>query len=607
MTATTPIRTALLLPDVLDNITEFQYGIQLEMLELAHLESLRMRTKWDRPNLFSQDNFALFDAILTPWYEAHGTTRLYKMQHPFILAPILCHAIYKRRIPILAYLDAIHFDGFTVEAMECAAQLGALDVVAWLNARQYNGRANAALNVACELGDLELVQFLHSHLPVNVDSSSYDCLRGPDIAASKGFTDIVQFLLEHFPSNVFSYESLDLAISNGHHDVARLLAAHRPDLCNPWSLQFSLMNCVSRNDLAMLEILQTMNWAEEVVLSLLDLANREGHMEIVKFFFTVQVPDMSNPIDIAAKYGQLDVIRRLLESEINTQLRTTNALDWAAEHGHLEVVEFLTQLRDEGCTTRAMDDAAANGHFEIVEYLHRSLKTSTTEAVDGAASNGHLPIVEFLLANRCEGYTQKAIDGAAANGHLNIVLYFENLDLKCSLDGLTGAASNGHLNIVEYLASHQPELFSTDVMDAAAKGGQLEVVKWLHEHRNEGCTVRAIDGAAANDHFEMVEWLGTHRTEGYQCAVQKAVLNNNVRMARYLRQYCTYHPDAETSRRLKKLEKKVSDNDDDEEIDDDDYGDDSDDEENSNCDDDDEDNEERLDSPSEIDDEVRPC
>ena len=44
-------------------------------------------------------------------------------------------------------------------------------------------------------------------------------------------------------------------------------------------------------------------------------------------------------------------------------------MDWAAENGHLDVVKFLHENRDEGCSKDAMDDAAKNGHIDVVEYL----------------------------------------------------------------------------------------------------------------------------------------------------------------------------------------------------------------------------------------------
>ena len=85
---------------------------------------------------------------------------------------------------------------------------------------------------------------------------------------------------------------------------------------------------------------------------------------------------------------------------------TTDAIDYAAENGHLEVVKWLHERashapreagRSEGCTTSAMDLAAMNGHLQIVKWLHENRSEGCTiNAVDWAAENGHLEIVKFL-------------------------------------------------------------------------------------------------------------------------------------------------------------------------------------------------------------------
>jgi ankyrin repeat protein len=48
---------------------------------------------------------------------------------------------------------------------------------------------------------------------------------------------------------------------------------------------------------------------------------------------------------------------------------TTDAMDYAAWKGHLEMVEFLHSIGAE-CTEKAMYWASKNGHLEIAKYLH---------------------------------------------------------------------------------------------------------------------------------------------------------------------------------------------------------------------------------------------
>ena len=91
---------------------------------------------------------------------------------------------------------------------------------------------------------------------------------------------------------------------------------------------------------------------------------------------------------------------------------TYEAMDEAAENGHLNIVKWLHENRTEGCSTKAIDDAAGNGFLDVVKWLHENrTEGCTTSAIDLAAISGHFDIVKFLHENRTEGCTNKAFDG----------------------------------------------------------------------------------------------------------------------------------------------------------------------------------------------------
>ncbi len=43
-------------------------------------------------------------------------------------------------------------------------------------------------------------------------------------------------------------------------------------------------------------------------------------------------------------------------------------MDWAAENGHLEIVKWLHQNRNEGCTSNVMNGAAGKEHLEVIKW-----------------------------------------------------------------------------------------------------------------------------------------------------------------------------------------------------------------------------------------------
>jgi hypothetical protein len=84
----------------------------------------------------------------------------------------------------------------------------------------------------------------------------------------------------------------------------------------------------------------------------------------------------------------------------------------AAQNGYLEIVQWLHENRDEGCTTDAMNMVVQNGHLHVVEWLHENRDEGcTTDAMNIVVQNGHLHVVEWLHENQQEGCTSNAMNG----------------------------------------------------------------------------------------------------------------------------------------------------------------------------------------------------
>ena len=75
---------------------------------------------------------------------------------------------------------------------------------------------------------------------------------------------------------------------------------------------------------------------------------------------------------------------------------STYAMDWAAEGGHLDIVQWLHFNRSEGCTTSAMDLAARNGHLDVVKWLHLNRYEGCPTF---AMRSKHIAIVRYLVEN----------------------------------------------------------------------------------------------------------------------------------------------------------------------------------------------------------------
>lgn len=243
----------------------------------------------------------------------------------------------------------------------------------------------------------------------------------------------------------------------------------------------------------------------------------------------------SAAVDAAAAIGNLGALQRFRDS--GRVLWSRSAVDLAAAHGHLAVVEFFWKVRVSG-TTDAIDDAALNGHAAVVAFLlaHYHMPVNdptlgrvvarsptqesyaregcTSDAMCNAALNGHLEIVRMLDVNgaRCRS---DAMDCAAAGGHLDVVAYLDQHRTEgCTTDAMDDAASRGHYDVVVYLDTHRREGCTTKAMDGAADAGRLDIVSYLHHNRTEGCTTWAMDASAGEGHLDVVRFLHEHRIEG---------------------------------------------------------------------------------------------
>ncbi len=142
------------------------------------------------------------------------------------------------------------------------------------------------------------------------------------------------------------------------------------------------------------------------------------------------------------------------------------------------MVAWLHWNRNEGCTYEAMDRAAQNGHLKVVQFLHTHRREGTFIyiyisilrldillalllftrpmnrcvlyivycnhnhtlmdgvaiflgcthlAIDRAAGNGYLATVQWLVENRDEGFTEAALEQAEQYGYHNVTQYLLSL------------------------------------------------------------------------------------------------------------------------------------------------------------------------------------
>lgn len=110
-----------------------------------------------------------------------------------------------------------------------------------------------------------------------------------------------------------------------------------------------------------------------------------------------------------------------------TSIRPATAMDAAAMFGHLDVLQFLRNVRSNWAphldltlpmtardlpmtTHNAMDGATVFGHLEVVKWLHENEHTRCSVLVlVEAANNRHVDGVDWLIDNRADDFSSDSI------------------------------------------------------------------------------------------------------------------------------------------------------------------------------------------------------
>jgi hypothetical protein len=200
-----------------------------------------------------------------------------------------------------------------------------------------------------------------------------------------------------------------------------------------------------------------------------------------------------------AAHGRLADVQRMLESdELLVDGNLNEALELAAEHGHVDVVDFFLRhamFDPSADRNHAIRLAAENGYLAVVDRLLQDKRVDPSAndngAVKGAAYHGHLAVVERLLQDKRvdpSAYDNYAVQCAAINGHIAVVkrlLQDKRVDPSADDNcAVRWASKSGHLEVVERLLQDErvdPSARDNQAVRWAAENGYLTVVDRLLE------------------------------------------------------------------------------------------------------------------------------
>jgi hypothetical protein len=144
---------------------------------------------------------------------------------------------------------------------------------------------------------------------------------------------------------------------------------------------------------------------------------REG-LNRYRYFDKCKVFDRTESMNLAAKYGQLEIMQYGLNRGV---IFNNRALSNAAEYGHLKCIKLLLQKAVLRCNKNTLHAAVKGGHLGCVTYIMRKHKGMDYDIINVAARYGHLEIFKMLIAPIGKFGIINCVRDATIGGHIHII------------------------------------------------------------------------------------------------------------------------------------------------------------------------------------------
>lgn len=153
------------------------------------------------------------------------------------------------------------------------------------------------------------------------------------------------------------------------------------------------------------------------------------------------------------------------------------------------------------------EEAAFAGYFELLKWARTEGYPCDHPTFTAAAAAGHVDVLEYLLEMKCPYVVSDATEIAAYNGHINVIKWLDATGCRCwTINTFYKAIEGGYLDILQYIHRTCPYVPSRIKMcDIAAKHGQINILEWLCVDNIEGCEI-ILWTAVENDNPAIFDW-----------------------------------------------------------------------------------------------------
>ncbi|KAF1793967.1 Ankyrin repeat-containing domain [Phytophthora cactorum] len=203
------------------------------------------------------------------------------------------------------------------------------------------------------------------------------------------------------------------------------------------------------------------------------------------------------------------------------------ALESAAEHGHLEVVQWILTTRTGMRTSGAMDRAVANGHLVIAQFAMASARNIEVQCLFATSdtsprprrshvSNDQLIMLQAVYKRRpafVKGCLRSLANIALREGNIEILDWLNQLGLHVELHTtipIRQAVGRGDVKLLQWFYWNEFELHDPDLLHLAVQKEQLDAARWLSKHGFKITSLSLIEEAGRKEMVPMLRWLVEH-------------------------------------------------------------------------------------------------
>lgn len=268
--------------------------------------------------------------------------------------------------------------------------------------------------------------------------------------------------------------------------------------------------------------LETVQWIHEKISKkipkdLLNDAMSEGDLEMAEWLHGKSGYDIS--MDRIAAFGHLNILLWLDKLGYRCN---GNALAWASEAGHFEVVKWIYENDKEDDYRYNPNTLAKFGKIEILKWLLMKENSNSRwrwwptyeDLTLHFLRQGDLETVKKLYdGGLCyEG----ALDYAISHGMLDAVIWMdENTDLEIGSEGIEEAILKGYSSMLEWIVMNHPRKIIENHLILAIKEKNLDMVKMIVNYRGDLMSRGAMRCAVKVGYLPMIRWL--HRNTVWKC------------------------------------------------------------------------------------------